>query len=148
MYISFNHVCSIYHRGLPILKKALNICLTLGILISLGCAPKFAIVPRDINLQLIQASLIGDTGKVTELLEQGAKVNARSGLVGTTPLISAVRGGYVEVARILLENGADDSIIDSFGDTAHIAAVRARDASREEHVKAIYEEILILLKQY
>ncbi len=51
----------------------------------------------------------GDSGKVTDLLENGADPNMIISQYGDTPVLRAANGGYVEIVNILLEAGADPS---------------------------------------
>lgn len=55
---------------------------------------------------LQEAAIKGDFDQVKTLVEQGHNVNHSLG-DGETPLISAVRGGRVDVVRFLLAKGAD-----------------------------------------
>ena len=55
---------------------------------------------------------------VEYLLENGADVNARSKKRGFTALITAAAVGDVEVVRLLLEHGADKSVVELGGHTA------------------------------
>jgi hypothetical protein len=56
--------------------------------------------------ELFEAARSGDAAKVRELLERGANPNAKHEW-GTTPLHLAAMGGRLNVARLLLERGAD-----------------------------------------
>ena len=57
----------------------------------------------------------GDTAKVRLLLSKGAKVDARSSLGRTPLLIAATQDGTIEVARLLIEKGADINARDKGG---------------------------------
>lgn len=57
------------------------------------------------NDALNQAALSGDAGRIRELLSQGADVNGR-GMHAMTPVLSAARGGHLEVVQLLVEKGA------------------------------------------
>jgi ankyrin repeat protein len=52
------------------------------------------------------------------LLVRGAEVNVQGTLEGFTPLMTAAAEGLADVARILLDAGADRDITDVDGDTA------------------------------
>ena len=57
--------------------------------------------------KLHEAAKTGRINKVRRLLEEGHPTNAVDPSFGLTPLHFAVRNGHVEVARLLIENGAD-----------------------------------------
>ena len=61
--------------------------------------------PAQISNNLHLAVRAGDIDKTRELLKAGADVNSRDNL-GGTPLHSAAWNGNVELATLLLENGA------------------------------------------
>jgi ankyrin repeat protein len=58
------------------------------------------------NCKLHEAAKTGKIDKVRMLLKEGYPVNALDSSFGLTPLHFAVRNGWVEVARLLIENGA------------------------------------------
>lgn len=58
------------------------------------------------------------TDLVQFLLDSGAEVNSRDPGQGSTPLMSAVRNGSFENARLLLRKGADSKARDNSGRTA------------------------------
>ena len=58
------------------------------------------------NCQLHEAAKTDKIDKVRKLLEEGHPVNALDSRFGLTPLHFAVRNGRVEVAQLLIENGA------------------------------------------
>jgi ankyrin repeat protein len=57
--------------------------------------------------QLVDASAIGDTQKVTELLLHRANPNGQDGKEGWTPLIAAATRGHEQVILLLLAGKAD-----------------------------------------
>lgn len=57
------------------------------------------------NGLLIQAAMLGDSSSITNLIADGANVNATTGN-GTTPLMMAASFGQLEALRLLRENGA------------------------------------------
>ncbi len=58
------------------------------------------------NCQLHEAAKTDKINKVRKLLKEGHLVNALDSRFGLTPLHFAVRNGRVEVAQLLIENGA------------------------------------------
>ena len=56
---------------------------------------------------LHEAAKTGSIDTVRRLLEQGHPVNAVDPSFGLTPLHFAVRNGQVEIARLLVDHGAD-----------------------------------------
>jgi len=56
--------------------------------------------------KLHEAAKTGNINTVRRLLEEGHPVNAVDPSFGLTPLHFAVRNGCIEVARLLIENGA------------------------------------------
>jgi ankyrin repeat protein len=60
---------------------------------------------------------------VNELLEQGAKVNAKDPL-GNTPLLTASLNKDVQTIEVLLKHKADTEIADRYGDTPLMNAMR------------------------
>ena len=58
------------------------------------------------NCQLHEAAKTDNVDKVRELLKEGHPVDALDSRFGLTPLHFAVRNGRMEVAQLLIENGA------------------------------------------
>ena len=58
------------------------------------------------NCQLHEAAKTDKIDKVRKLLKEGHSVNALESRFGLTPLHFAVRNGRVEIAKLLIENGA------------------------------------------
>lgn len=67
----------------------------------------------DLTDDLLAATRKGDLAQVKALLDKGAGVNSKSPY-GSTPLFFACDRGYVEVARLLIERGADVNVKDTF----------------------------------
>jgi len=83
------------------------------------------------NEELLEAAERGNSNKVRELLKRGglkANPNTRD-KNGNTPLHLAAEHGFLDVARLLLEHGADVNAIGKSGWTPlHVAAVNGRMA--------------------
>ena len=71
---------------------------------------------------MIDAAYKGNADKVRALLDQGTDINQRTHLRKQTALMKAAQKGRIEVVKLLLERGADKSLVDSFGRTALIIA--------------------------
>jgi ankyrin repeat protein len=63
------------------------------------------------NSELIDAVTKNDLDEVRRLLNNGADLNAGEGM---TALMYAAQGGHFEVAKLLVENGADVNKKDRF----------------------------------
>jgi hypothetical protein len=61
----------------------------------------------SLDEKLLDAVIEGDAARVRELLRKGANVNAKHGDYDSTPLHVAALWGHAEVARLLLDHGAD-----------------------------------------
>jgi ankyrin repeat protein len=87
-----------------------------GLVITCTNVPGFWLIPRsdleaapgtlDPNARLLVATEEGDLATVKEMLAGGAPVDARN-FHGWTPLIIAAKAGNLELARLLIEKGAD-----------------------------------------
>jgi len=84
------------------------------------------------NRELTDAAQLGDLALVEQALQNGADVNDNSGRGAQTPLHKAAIGGHVDVARVLLDAGADIRATDFSGytplhracDNGHLDVVR------------------------
>lgn len=72
--------------------------------------------------RLVNAASTGDLAAAKSLLSQGVSVNAQDSELGVTALMSAVEDRHADVARLLLENGADVNRKDAKGNTPLMAA--------------------------
>jgi ankyrin repeat protein len=73
-----------------------------------------------------EGSARGGAAVVHALVKAGAKVNANAGVQRCTALHMAARRGNVEIARALLECGADATMRDKRGDTPFERAISCR----------------------
>jgi ankyrin repeat protein len=77
--------------------------------------------------ELMIAAMHGDSGKVRELLEAGAKVDEVND-IGATAFMGAAYGGDLAVVEVLLEWNADVNHRDNKGDTVLGSVIWGRDA--------------------
>ena len=68
------------------------------------------------KVTLTDAACLGDVGEVERLIKRGARINGQIP-TGATPLMGAIRQGRLEVAKILLNKGADVNAKDKEGET-------------------------------
>jgi hypothetical protein len=76
--------------------------------------------------ELFEAVWVGDAAKVSKLLRRGANPNAKED--GSTPLHLAVLKEHADIAKLLLEHGADVNAKDKYGGTPLHRAVLTEDA--------------------
>ena len=76
---------------------------------------------RYTNNQLIGAVKSRDEGKIRDLLEKGADINATDE-DGWTVLIYASNNGHLEIVRLLLEKGANINVTNQYGYTSLMRA--------------------------
>jgi hypothetical protein len=99
-------------------------CLTQGA--KLDAAASAGLRPRrkaSSSIDIWTAASEGNRDEVTRLLTAGISVNAQQAGSGLTPLNMAAVFGQTEIAKLLLEKGADVSIANGDGNTAlHIAS--------------------------
>ena len=79
--------------------------------------------PGAMLWELHQAAAYGDKERVCECLEAGAGINGRNPDFGCTALMLAAAGGYWEIAKYLLDYGANPEIKDNGGRTAEQWAI-------------------------
>lgn len=77
---------------------------------------------EDTGAALLSAVERGDCKMVVELLDSGSNVDTRRKGEGSTPLIVACAKGHIEVAKVLLDKGADVNARNVNGWTALMAA--------------------------
>lgn len=79
------------------------------------------------NVDIHTATLLGDLDAIKQHIEAGSDLNAKEPAVGSSPLISAAVFGKTEIARALIEAGADVNLKNNEGSTAlHSAAFLCR----------------------
>jgi ankyrin repeat protein len=76
---------------------------------------------------LFQAIDAGDEARVRDAIAAGADPNAKSGLLATPALVSAVEKESLDVVRALLEAGADPNLGQDGGDHPLLPAARTAD---------------------
>ena len=71
---------------------------------------------QDPAAELHQAVIAGNIQSVTNLLNNGADINAKNGL-GWTPLHAAIRSNHKDIVELLISKGADVNAKDNNGQT-------------------------------
>ena len=79
---------------------------------------------------LHHAARDGHVAATIALLEGGAKINDVSGTDSTTPLLAALINGQFDVAKVLIDRGADPNIASTSGNTPLYAVVNTQWAPR------------------
>lgn len=75
---------------------------------------------NEVDQNLLEASNNNDISEIETYLQEGGNVNCRG--IFETPLINAVRKGNYDVAKFLVENGADVNL-QTFGTTPLIETI-------------------------
>ncbi len=87
--------------------------LPLVIASTLAVSPATALPADEKGDLLLAATRKGDLAGVKKLLDEGANVNART-RYDSTPLFFACDRGHLEIARLLIDRGADVNVKDNF----------------------------------
>ena len=72
---------------------------------------------EELNNNLCTAARNNDKNAILQLLQGGAEINAKDKKFGTTPLSWAAHNGHTEVAKLLIENGAEVDVRRNDGQT-------------------------------
>lgn len=86
----------------------------------------FKLLKKD--TAIIEAASDGDLAKVAKLISSGANVNARDRW-GWSALSMCGYGGFVDIAKLLLEHGANMDNVDVDGDTPEMLATNRGHAN-------------------
>jgi ankyrin repeat protein len=67
---------------------------------------------NELNQHLIQAASRGEANRVSDLIKQGAQINAQDAQ-GRTAIMAATYGNHIETVKALLDAGADVNVRDA-----------------------------------
>eukprot|EP01132_Coremiostelium_polycephalum_P001075 gene1075-1361_t len=97
----------------------------------------------DSGVKLRDAAKSGDVENVKKLVKEGPKVVNYTDRTGFTPLHMASMFGHKDICTILLENGADKTIVSVDGETAS-------DVAKETHASIAFDifELLAIISYY
>ncbi len=103
------------------------------VLACLGAIPLLGIAD-EAGDELLAAARKGDVAAVKALIDKGVDVNSKSPY-GSTALFFAADRGHTEVARVLLEHGANPNVKDTFYNATALTWAASKD--RVEIVKML-----------
>lgn len=118
------------------MKKLLLLAIIALMMILSGCAANMGQSPETPIDKLINAAERGDITKVEQLLKEGVDVNAKNG-GEYTALYYAASNGKKDVVELLIANGADVNIINSYYDSATTALYIAANNNHKEIVELL-----------
>lgn len=78
---------------------------------------------ENLSFELIMSSFDGDFNKVKEYLAKGADINFKEPIYNVTALFFALKGNNTEIARYLIEHGADINLGANENTTPLMAAI-------------------------
>lgn len=139
---SLNELCmscpAVVGNKLLIRTASKLFCMTQGAKLDPAVAAKMKLQQGAASeIDIWSAAREGNRDEVTRLLAKGVSINARQSGSGSTPLNTAALFGQTELAKLLMEKGADISIANADGNTAlHIASFFAN----EELVKLLLDK--------
>ena len=85
------------------------------------------VIVKAPNMDIHSATLLGDLDAINQHIAAGSDLNEKEPTMGSTPLISAAVFGKTEIAKALIEGGADVNLKNNEGSTAlHSAAFLCR----------------------
>ncbi|MBL8207145.1 MAG: ankyrin repeat domain-containing protein [Blastocatellia bacterium] len=94
---------------------------------------------QDVNEELLEAARKSDAEKVKSLLAKGANVNAKSSY-GVTPLGFACSRGSLDVVKVLLDNGAEVNVTDTFYKTTPFGMIMMGKKANPEIMLLLLEK--------
>lgn len=71
------------------------------------------LLESELELDMVTACSVGDIDRVLGLLEADPSLSRKSDDNGSTPLVAALRNGRDDIARLLLDHGADPNATDA-----------------------------------
>ena len=121
--------------------------LALITIFSSALAQSFQKAESNKEMKIYEAVMYGNLDGVKHLISEGADLNVKEQMGGSTPLMSAITFNHPEIGKVLLEAGADVNIQNNQGSTAlHTAAFFCRvemvkmltDGGADRTVKNVY----------
>lgn len=91
-------------------------------IVLIACLSACAQQPATPSMSLHEAAMLGNLEAIQQHIEAGSNLNERDTMGGASPLITAAVFGQSEVAKALIEAGADVNFTNNEGSTALITA--------------------------